>query len=119
MRLIFNFKKGLVVLVCIFAVNNNAKSTPPATQTGNKPILNNKKTNPNYDPNKGILGTPREEKIIKRTRDEPILNNKKTNPNYDPNKGILGKPREEKVIKRTRDEPILKNRKYEPKRNSN
>jgi len=45
-----------------------------------KPVLKNKTTNPNYDPNKGILGKPKEEKVIKRTRNEPILKNRKYEP---------------------------------------
>ena len=47
---------------------------------GNKPILKNKISNPNYDPNKGLLGKPKEEKIIKRTRNEPIIKNRKYQP---------------------------------------
>lgn len=46
----------------------------------NKPILKNKVSNPNYDPNKGLMGKPKEEKIIKRTRNEPILKNRKYQP---------------------------------------
>ena len=49
-------------------------------KTEKKPILKNKTTNPNYDPNKGLLGKPKEEKIIKRTRNEPILKNRKYEP---------------------------------------
>lgn len=51
-----------------------------------QPILKNKVTNPDYDPNKGIMGKPKEEKIIKRTRNEPIIKNRKYEPIINKNK---------------------------------
>lgn len=64
----------LLIAVNVFADGNNNKTSEK------KPILKNKVTNPNYDPNKGIMGKPKEEKIIKRTRNEPILKNRKYEP---------------------------------------
>ncbi len=55
-------------------------SLPALADDAKKPILKNKKENPNYDPNKGLLGKPKEERIIKRNRDEPILKNRKYEP---------------------------------------
>lgn len=66
----------LTAIFCIAIVNTFADDS----KTEKKPILKNKTSNPNYDPNKGILGKPKEEKVIKRTRNEPILKNRKYEP---------------------------------------
>lgn len=60
----------------LFTTNSFADNS----KSEKKPILKNKVTNPNYDPNKGLFGKPKEEKIIKRTRNEPILKNRKYEP---------------------------------------
>lgn len=76
MRTLFS-KIALTVLILLFAINNYAAKNPPAQK---KPVLSNRKENPSYDPNKGLLGKPKEERIIKRNRDEPILKNRKYEP---------------------------------------
>lgn len=68
-----------MVLIILFAINNYAAKNPPP-KTEKKPILNTRKTNPNFDPNKGILGKPKEERVIKRNRDEPIIKNRRYEP---------------------------------------
>lgn len=78
-----NFNKlvfsAFLVFMAIVAHANDSTTTK-------KPILKNKTTNPDYDPNKGIMGKPKEEKIIKRTRNEPIIKNRKYEPIIKKNK---------------------------------
>jgi hypothetical protein len=68
-------KTVITVLAILLACNGYAAS--------NKMVVGNmvppKKENPDYDPNKGILGRPKDEKIIKR-KEEPILKNRKNEP---------------------------------------
>lgn len=65
-----------LLLVLFFAISGFADGG----STDKKPVLKNKTTNPDYDPNKGIMGKPKEEKVIKRTRNEPIIKNRKYAP---------------------------------------
>ncbi len=75
-------KNIVIAIILLFTVNVFADGNKTTT----KPIIKNKVTNPNYDPNKGLLGKPKEEKIIKRTRNEPIIKNRKYEPIIKKNK---------------------------------
>ena len=72
MQKILSIKVITAMIILLFAVNGFADEK--------KPILKNKTTNPNYNPNKGIMGKNKEDKIIKRTRNEPIIKNRKYEP---------------------------------------
>jgi hypothetical protein len=76
----------LKTAVCLLVVCFSASGIADDNNTSKQPILKNKTTNPNYDPNKGILGKPKEEKVIKRTRNEPVLKNRKYEPIINKNK---------------------------------
>jgi hypothetical protein len=69
--------KMLAAILLLAAGSFALKADPP--KNGKKPIIN-KRANPNYDPNKGLLGKPKEQRVIKRNRDEPILKNRKYEP---------------------------------------
>ncbi len=71
------YQKLLSVTILVFITFNGLADD---AKTEKKPILKNKTTNPDYDPNKGIMGKPKEEKIVKRTRNEPIIKNRKYEP---------------------------------------
>ena len=75
-------KRVLIAIIVLFVgLNGFAQGT-----TAKKPIIKNKVTNPNYDPNKGLFGKPKEEKVIKRTRNEPLIKNRKYEPIIKKNK---------------------------------
>jgi hypothetical protein len=72
MKNTFSIKTAITILALIIAGSSFAShivATDPPPKTAN----------PNYDPNKGILGRPKDEKIIKR-KEEPILKNRKNEP---------------------------------------
>ena len=71
------YQKLLPAVILLFVAFNCFSDD---SKTEKKPILKNKTTNPDYDPNKGIMGKPKEEKIVKRTRNEPIIKNRKYEP---------------------------------------
>lgn len=75
-------KAATVSVILLFALNGFADDNKITKQ----PVLKNKTTNPNYDPNRGIMGKTKEEKIIKRTRNEPIIKNRKYEPIIKKNK---------------------------------
>ena len=52
-------KNIIVAIILLFAINTFADGNKTTT----KPIIKNKVTNPNYDPNKGLLGKPKEETV--------------------------------------------------------
>ncbi len=68
------------VFLSIILVMTTTNGFAEDTKNAKKSILSNKTTNPNYDPNKGIMGKSKEDKVIKRTRNEPIIKNRKYEP---------------------------------------